>query len=246
MTNNLFKQIKIVLCNTTHQGNVGSTARAMKTMGITNLVLVAPLHNPDDHALALSANARDIIDSAVIVPTLAEALLDCQITIAMTSRRREFSHQLSTPKEITPFVLEALNNNQKIAIVFGNEAKGLTIEQQELCNKLVTIPGNPAYFSLNLAQAVQIICYELYSSYNPNIEYLKNSVELASHEDRQKLLAHLDTLLIKTDYYKNKNPDRVQRRLQKIIHKADLEREEIDLLRGILKKIEAHITPSLI
>ena len=241
MNNNLFEKIKIVLCNTTHQGNVGSTARAMKTMGITNLVLVDPLHHPDDHALALSANARDIIEHALIVPTLAEAIADCHITIAMTSRKREFSNQLYTPKEITPLIFEALNNNQKIAIVFGNEAHGLTIEQQELCNRLVTIPGNPAYFSLNLAQAVQIICYELYSSYNPNVEYLKNSVELANHDDTQKLLAHLDTILIKTDYYKNKNADRVQRRLQKIIHKANLEREDIDLLRGILKKIETNI-----
>ena len=239
--NNIFKQIKIVLCNTTHQGNIGSAARAMKTMGITKLVLVAPKHAPDDHALALSANARDIIDNAITVPTLSDALVDCHITIAMTSRHREFSNRLYTPKEITPLIFESLHNNQKIAIIFGNEAKGLTIEQQELCNKLVTIPGNPEYFSLNLAQAVQIMCYELYSTYNPNIEHLKNSIEIATHNDTQKLLEHLDNILDKVDYYKNKNAVRVQRRLQQIIHKADLERDEIDLLRGILKKIELNL-----
>ncbi len=238
---NKLQQIKIVLCNTTHQGNVGSAARAMKTMGLTQLVLVAPLAMPDDHALALSANARNVVEQAIILPNLTDALKDCHMSIAMTSRRREFSDRLYTPKEITPQIFDALHEQQKIAIVFGNEAKGLTIEQQELCNKLVTIPGNPEYFSLNLSQAVQIMCYELYSNYNPSVDHLKNPVELANHDDTQKLLAHLDQILSKIDYYKNKNSERVQRRLQKIIHKAELEREEIDLLRGILKKIEINV-----
>ena len=237
--NNLFQQIKIVLCNTTHQGNIGSAARAMKTMGLTKLILVDPKETPDDHALALSANARDIVDNAIILPTLSEAIANCHISIAMTSRRREFGNILYTPKEITPLIFDAMATNQNIAIVFGNEAKGLTIEQQELCNRLVTIPGNPEYFSLNLAQAVQIMCYELYSNYTPDINHLKNAVELANHDDTQKLLAHLDQILIKVDYYKNKNIERVRRHLQKIIHKSSLERQEIDLLRGILKKIEA-------
>ena len=160
--NKLLNNIKIVLCNTSHNGNIGSSARAMKTMGIFNLILVSPEVMPDDHSIALACNARDIIETAIITDSLDEAIGDCTLTIALTSRKRELSSHLATPKEITPEIFTTISHNEKVAIVFGAERTGLTIEQLEKCNRLVTIPGNPDYFSLNLAQAVQIICYEIY------------------------------------------------------------------------------------
>ncbi len=233
--------IKIVLCNPSHNGNIGSAARAMKTMGISQLILVSPTVTLDDHSLALASNAKDILENALILDSLDQALSDTTIAIALTSRKREFSHNLSTPKEIMPEIFSSINNNEKVAIVFGAERTGLSIEQLEKCNRMVTIPGNPEYFSLNLAQAVQIMCYEIYSNYNPSLEHLKNNITKASAIDNQGILNHLDEVLKKTNYYKHKNETRIVRHLQHIIHKANLERDEVDLIRGILRRIEQKI-----
>lgn len=237
----VLNNISIVLCDTSHQGNVGATARAMKTMGIYNLVLVNPLAPPDEHAIALSCNAADIITNAKIVNSLDIALENTVIAIAMTARRREFTHHLYTPKEIVSQIFETINNNQNIAIVFGSERSGLTISQLEKCNRLVTIPGNPDYFSLNLSQAVQIMCYEIYSNFNNSLKALKQELELASFDDNQRLLQHFDQTLQQANYYKNKNSERVIRRLQNILYKASLEREDVDMLHGMLRALNKKI-----
>lgn len=235
---NILDNIRIILCETSHNGNIGSVARAMKTMGVTNLFLVSPKVMPDDHTLALSCNARDVINNAKIVDTLDEALLGTTLAFATTSRRREFNQHLFTPKESLPDIFNAINQGQKIAIVFGAERTGLTISQLEKCNRLLTIPGNPEYFSLNLANAVQIICYEIYANHNGDLSHLKDNEKIkASFEDNQRLLTHFDDILHKIDFYKNKNNERTLRNLQHIINKSDLERDEIDLLRGILNQI---------
>ncbi|MBX9598423.1 MAG: RNA methyltransferase [Burkholderiales bacterium] len=230
--------IQIILCNTSHPGNIGSAARAMKTMGLHKLILVDPITQPDDHSLALSCNARDVVENARIVVSLDEVIASSELVIAMTGRKREFSDRLITPKAVIPEIMSAIANDAQVSIVFGNEQHGLTIEQQERCNRLVTIPGNPEYFSLNLAQAVQIMCYEIYSNYNPDLTHLINPVQKANHGDSQYLLASLDKIMQQTEYYTKKNPERIMRRLQKILHKADLEREEADLLHGIFKQIQ--------
>lgn len=232
------KNIIIILCNTSHNGNIGSAARAMKTMDIHNLVLVDPIALPDDHSLALACNAADIVKKIQIVKTLDEALIDCTIAVGMTSRKREFASHLNTPKEIVPEILDQINNHNKIAIVFGSEKNGLTIEQLEKCNRVVTIPGNPEYFSLNLAQAVQIMCYEIYSNYNPSIEPLKQIKNISSISDNQGILEHINQILIKSNFYNNKNQKQTQRRIQNILHKAQLERQDVDLIRGMLKHFE--------
>ncbi len=234
----MLDNITIVLCNTSHNGNIGAAARAMKTMGLYNLTLVAPLSPPDDHSMALACNARDVVERATIVSSLDQVLSDKQLAIALTSRKREFNDRLLSPKQITSEILNAASAKQKIAIVFGNEQHGLTIEQLEQCNRLVTIPGNPLYFSLNLAQAVQIMAYEIYSNYNPDLDHLITPIHKANLGDSAYLLNSLDQIMQQTDYYTNKNSSRVLRRLQKILHKADLEREEADLLHGILNSIK--------
>ena len=235
---NLLNNIDFILCNTSHPGNIGAAARAIKTMGLYNLTLVAPLAMPDDHSLALSSNAKDVVLNAKITENLNEAIAESHLVIALTGRKREFSDRLQSPKEILPEIFSALQTGQKVSIVFGNEQSGLTIEQLEQCNRMVSIPGNSEYFSLNLAQAVQIIAYEIYSNYAPSLSHLKNPIEKINQHDLQHLLANLDNLLVLSNYYTNKNSDRVRRRLQKILHKANLEREEADLLHGILKKLQ--------
>lgn len=225
--------IQVVLCNTSHPGNIGSAARAMKTMGLTRLVLVNPICQPDDHSLALASNAADVVLNAKIIDTLDEAIAGSYLAIGMTGRKREFTARLQTPKEITQELLSVVNTNQEVSIIFGNEQNGLTIEQLEKCNRMVTIPGNPVYFSLNLAQAVQIMCYEIYSSYNPDLTHLKDEKQQINQHDVQHLLNNFRQLIKTTPY--NKNEDLTMRRLQHIIHKAELERDEADLLHGIIK-----------
>lgn len=236
--NNTLNNITIVLCNTSHNGNIGAAARAMKTMGLYNMILVAPQVMPDDHSYALATNARDVVEKARIVDTLDEAIENTTLAYAMTSRKREFNHHLSTPFECAEELLITANNNEKVAIVFGSERSGLTIEQLEKCNRLVTIPGNPEYFSLNLAQAVQIMAYEVYRQFSGSVDYLKTTTQKSSFADNQGILSHIDKILSTTNYYKNKNIEMVQRRLQNIINKASLDREEVDLIRGMLSKFK--------
>ncbi|MCX8514829.1 MAG: RNA methyltransferase [Burkholderiales bacterium] len=228
------KNIKIVLCNTTHSGNIGTAARAMKTMDLNNLVLVSPEAVIDDFCYALATNARDVVEQASIVSTLDEALSDVTLSYALTSRKREFNHSLSTPYQATPEILSAIQDKQKVALVFGCERAGLTIEQLEKCNRLITIPGNPNYFSLNLAQAVQIVAYEIYHQANGSIEYLKTKIKRATFDDNQGILHHIDLLLSNGEYYQNKNKKLVMRRLQYILNKANLDQQEVKLIRGML------------
>ena len=232
------KNISIILCNTTHSGNIGSTARAMKTMGLYNLILVAPAVIIDDQAYALASNARDVVENIQIFTTLEEALKNTTLAYALTSRRREFNHHLFTPKECVNEIL-VTSVSEKIAIVFGSERSGLTIEQLERCNRMITIPGNPEYFSLNLAQAVQIIAYEIFSHLNGGIEHLKTeNIRKSTFADNQGILSNLDAIMQKVNYYQNKDQESTLRRLQNILHKSQLNREEVDLIRGILSKIE--------
>ncbi|MBP9743637.1 MAG: RNA methyltransferase [Burkholderiales bacterium] len=241
VNNNILNNISIVLCDTSHNGNIGAVARAMKTMGLYNLILVNPQVTIDDHSYALASNARDVIEKAAIVDSLDEALEATTLQYALSARKREFNYSLVTPFSCVPEILAIASLNQKIAIVFGCERSGLTIEQLEKCNRLVTIPGNPEYFSLNLAQAVQIMAYEIYRQLYGSVEYLKTNTEKATFADNQGILSHVDNILANTHYYKNKNRSMVQRRLQNIINKANLDRDEVDLLRGMLKMSQANI-----
>ena len=226
--------ISIVLCNTTHNGNIGSSARAMKTMGLSNLILVSPDCHVDEYAYALASNARDVIENALILDSLEEALANTTVSYALTSRKREFNHHISNPELSVKEMLIHANQNEKIAIVFGCERAGLTISQLEKCNRLITIPGNPDYLSLNLSQAVQIISYEIYKHFNGSIEHLKTPTKKATFADNQGVLLQIEHVLSSTDYYQHKNKKMVDRRLQNIINKANLNREEVDLIRGML------------
>lgn len=234
----VLKNVCIVLCNTSHSGNIGSTARAIKTMGITNLILVSPVVEIDEVAYSLASNAKDILEQAVIVDTLEEAIQDSSLALALTARKREFNQNLYTPREIIPEVINHISQNHKVSIVFGSEKSGLTINQLEKCNRLVTIPANPVYSSLNLAQAVQIICYELYSQINTGLPSLKDTPDVATLSQIEGVIASLNNLLSNKKFFTENSMDITKRRLRNIIYKANLTQKEVHLLRGIFKHLE--------
>ena len=155
----LLNEVRIVLVNTSHTGNIGSAARAMKTMGISKLYLVDPVNQIDSHASALAAGATDVLGNAVVVDTLAEAIADCSLVIGTSARSRTLSWPMVEPRECgEKLINEAVNG--PVALVFGRENSGLTNEELQMCHYHVCIPANPEYSSLNLAMAVQTLCYE--------------------------------------------------------------------------------------
>lgn len=230
--------IRVVLSRPSHPGNIGSAARAMKTMGLTKLYLVNPKCFPDIEATTLAAGAADVLCEAVVVPTLADALSDVSLACGLTSRRRELTVPLLTPRDIAPELIAWARDNESVAIVLGSETAGLSIEEVEQCNRLVTIPGNPQYFSLNLAMAVQVISYELFSHLDVDIDYLRPAGEWATSKQMEGFYAHLSQTLESMSYYHRRNSKRLMRRMRTLFQRAHLLREEVDILRGFLKQIQ--------
>ena len=232
------KNIRVVLARPSHPGNIGSAARAMKTMGLTRLYLVEPKAFPHEEANVLASGAVDVVENATVVSSLAEALADVSVACALTSRRRELSTPLSTPRETAPELMARARDGEQVALVFGNETFGLSIDEVEQCNRLVTVPGNPDYFSLNLAMAVQVMTYELFSHTGVNVDYLKPDGNSATQGEVDGMVDHLDATLEDIGYYRRRNSERMIRRLRTMFHRAGLLREEIDILRGFYKQAQ--------
>ncbi|WP_434779788.1 RNA methyltransferase [Neisseria sp. Ec49-e6-T10] len=255
------QNISIVLCRTSHPANIGAAARAMKTMGLTKLTLVSPnlmvtpmtehphVFRPEDpsaftlpeESFILASGAKDVLEEAIIVSSLADAIKDCTLCCALTSRKRELTASLQTPREAMPELLQAAQNDQKVALVFGNETFGLSIEEVTQCNRLITINGNPDYFSLNLAQAVQVISYELMSQVDLDMDYLKQETDLATREQVQGLIGHMQDTMNQLNFFERRNAERLMRRMHSLFDRADISKEEIDILRGFFKTIEKKI-----
>lgn len=229
--------IRIVLARPSHPGNIGSAARAMKTMGQTRLYLVAPQEFPSPTADALASGAVDVLERATVVETLPEALADVTVAVALTSRRRELTAPLEVPREAAPDLIARARAGEQIALVFGNETFGLSIDEVEHCNRLVTIPGNPDYFSLNLAMAVQVMSYELFSHVGVGVDYLRAEGTAATREEVDGLCDHLDRTMAHIGYYRRRNGDRLIRRMRAVFNRAALQREEVDILRGFCKQV---------
>ncbi|OYY95666.1 MAG: tRNA (cytosine(32)/uridine(32)-2'-O)-methyltransferase TrmJ, partial [Methylophilales bacterium 16-45-7] len=191
MTQAIFNRIRIVLCQTSHPGNIGSTARAMKTMGLSRLYLVRPKLFPNSEANALAVNAGDVLDTAVVTQTLEEAIADCQLVIGVSGKQRSLSQQVFTVREAAADVTNMAAHHE-VALVFGTEMSGLSNEEADRCHLLATIPANPEYTSLNLAQAVQIMCYELRMAITSGeLHYQEKPAELASQEDLERFYEHM-------------------------------------------------------
>lgn len=256
--------IHIILCRTSHPANIGAAARAMKTMGLQRLTLVAPnliatpmtatppIFNPDcpdtfrlpEESRILASGAADILDNCRIVADLHLALADSVLSCSLTSRRRELSAPLQTPRQLTPELLQAAQNGLQVALVFGNETNGLSIDEVNACNRLMTINGNPDYFSLNLAQAVQVVCYELFSQTDQPMTHLQQDDTPASHRQVQGMIEHLHQTMHDIDFFRHRNSGRMMRRMNALFNRAAPTREDIDILRGFFKRIQQKIPNS--
>jgi tRNA/rRNA methyltransferase len=240
----LFKRLRFVLMETSHPGNVGAVARAMKTMGFSELVLINPRY-PDvlrhEEAIAFASGAQDILANARIVTHPQQALDDCQFVAAVSARLREFSPPVMAPRD---FAAEAATQSDaRMAIVFGSERYGLPNELVVNCNALINIPANPLYSSLNLAQAVQLLAYEcrLVADALPapagNHGEIGFRGALASAQEREGMYAHLEQALIAIDFLDPASPKKLMPRLKRLFSRAELETEEVNIFRGIAKKI---------
>ena len=228
---------RVVLVGTQHPGNIGSAARAMKTMGLRQLALVAPQRFPDPEAFALAAGAADVLDEASIHATLADALADCRLVIATTARQRSVPMPELAPAEAAAQLLSAAATGP-VALVFGRERTGLENDELQLCHAAVCIPANPGYSSLNLAAAVQVLCYEWRMAWlasQPRPAVPRGDAEPpATHAQMEGFFEHLGRFLAEIDFHKGKEPDVVTQRLRRLFLRAAPDDRELRILRGIL------------
>jgi tRNA/rRNA methyltransferase len=227
--------VRIVLCDTSHPGNIGAAARAMKTMGLAALHLVRPQRFPDPEAVWRAARAADVLGDAQVHATLDEALADVAFSIACSARTREIAVPALECRDAALRAIEVARA-QPIAFVFGNETSGLTTEDVNKCKLLAWIPANPAYSSLNLAAAVQVFAYELRMAAGVPA-HRERPPALASHEEIEGLYAHLQQVMCDTGFMNPDHPRRLMPRLRRLFARTGLEPEEVNILRGILKAL---------
>lgn len=238
---NILDNIRIVLVQTSHPGNIGAVARAMKTMSMQNLYLVQPKSFPDEVATARAKQAEDILTKAVVTPTLAEAIADCCLVLGTSARPRNLVWPTLNVNEAAQPILQQARQNQ-VAIVFGRERTGLTNEEIQLCHYQLNIPANPDYSSLNLAAAVQVVVYEIYQQLISQtiVPVLNNQQEqdLANMAELAGFYAHLEQVLIQIGYLDPAQPGQIMPRLQRLYNRARLDKVEINIMRGILTAMQ--------
>jgi len=223
---------RIVLVRPSHPGNIGAVARAMKTMGLTDLALVSPRKFPDDEAYALSTHAKNILDNARIVNSIEDALENITYVYATSANDRELSLPVYTPKSAgEKIVFDTLHNIHRTAILFGPESHGLSNEDLALVHGFIQIPTSKEYHSLNLAQAVQIIAYEIFVSFNED-----NA--LSDSKEMQSFYRHLEKILTKIKYLDPENPRQLMQKCRGMFNRTHLKKNELQILRGILKGID--------
>ena len=238
-SDNLLNSVKVVLVGTTHPGNIGATARAMKNMGILDLALVEPKEFPSDVATFRSKAAKDILEKASVHISLEEAISECELVVGTSARGRTVPWPVLNPREAAEEMHKS-SLNGKVAIVFGREDRGLTNEELGLCNFHVHIPSDPEYSSLNLSQAVQILAYEIRLSYlqdrNVNEEYW--DVELANNEQTERLINHMDELMQEVDFYDVENPRKLLVRVRRFFKRSKIDVMEANIFRGLFATIQ--------
>lgn len=230
--------IRIVLVATSHPGNIGSTARAMKTMGLNSLYLVNPKSFPDYKAKEMAAGADDVLESAVVTDTLEDALVGCQLILGTSARPRGISLPGLLPASSAELISQQADNTQ-VAILFGREHAGLTNEELLKCHYHINIPSNPEYSSLNLAQAVQIIAYELRMNLlSPKATVSSRTDEYATADEIEQFYEHLKEVFIEIQFLKAANPRRLMQRVRRLFNRVMLEKMEVSILRGMLSQVQ--------
>lgn len=251
----LLSQVRLVMVNTTLPANIGSALRAMKTMGLQRLVLVAPKHFPHPDIDALAAGAQDLIAQIEVVDTLEQAIADCHVVMGTSARSRTIPWPLLDVRPAAETAVQSIQQQQHIAIMFGREDRGLTNEELALANFHVTIPVNPAYGVLNVAQAIQIICYELRmaaaaavsapahrdaAAQMPVVATRMDWDEpLVTQQQMQAFYPHLEQMLHEIEFLDPNNPRLLPLRLRRLFGRIQLDRMEYHLLRGIFSRVQA-------
>jgi len=232
------KNIRVVLCETAHPGNIGAAARALKTMGLGQLVLVAPVRYPDPQADWLAVGAADVLARACVCATLDEALSGSAFTVACTARPREVAVPMVAAREAAERVVEVARS-QSVALVFGNEKYGLTAADVSKCQLLATIPADPKFSSLNVAAAVQVLAYELrLAAFGATVRDRSGKPpEHATYEEIEHFYEHLEKSLLDTGFLNPRNPKKLMARLRRLFGRAHLEQEEVNILRGVVKTL---------
>ncbi len=239
----ILDSFRIVLVEPQHPGNIGAAARAMKAMGLSNLVLVAPRSFPHADATARAAGADDVLQRAQSVNSLAQAVADCQLVIGASARPRRLNWQNMNPRAAAEEASAvAYKMNGQTALVFGRERSGLTNGELDICHRHLMIPANPDYASLNLAAAVQVVCYELRMAAlgtKAGAEtYMGEGDTLARTEDIEGFYTHLKDVLVAGEFLDPEQPKLLMRRLRRLFNRTQLESTEVNILRGILTALD--------
>jgi TrmH family RNA methyltransferase len=227
--------VRIVLIDPSHPGNIGSVARAMKNMGLSDLCLVRPRAFPHAEANALAAGADDVLTQAKVVSSVAEAIADCAFVAGTTSRPRSLHWEFVTPRDVAERIV-ALPSGTGTALLFGSERYGLSNEDLEYCSLLVRIPANPEYCSLNLAMSVQLLSYELLLAREQPRSQVQWEQPLAASAELEHFYAHLQAVLGEIDFADRSG--HLLERLRRLFNRAQLDRNELNILRGILSAVQ--------
>jgi len=237
---NTLANIRIVLIQTSHPGNIGSAARAMKTMGLSELYLVNPKSFPDDQAVTMSSNAVDVLDNATVVDSVQDALAGCHLVVGTSARHeRTLAWDVLKPRECSQKLIKQAKTGG-VAILFGRENSGLTNDELALCHYLVHIPTNPDYSSLNLASAVQILSYECrVASQTDDKKAVKDeSEEVVTADVMEGYYKHLETAMIGSGFLDPENPKHLMTRLRRLYGRVKVTPSELNILRGMLSAFQ--------
>ncbi len=240
----MLERVKVVLVGTTHSGNIGSAARAMKVMGLSQMVLVDPQCQVDAQAIALAAGASEIALNAQIYPTLEAAVADCGLVVGTSARSRTLEWPMLEPRECGEKLISEAKQHI-VAMVFGRERTGLTNDELQLCHYHVCVPANPEYSSLNLAMAVQLVSYEVRMAYLALQQSSQSSTlqeEYPRHQELERFYAHLEQVIMQTEFISAQQPGQVMNKLRRMFTRARPEAQEINILRGILTSVQKSIS----
>jgi tRNA (cytidine32/uridine32-2'-O)-methyltransferase len=231
----LLPRIRIVLVEPQHPGNIGAAARAMKTMGLHDLALVRPQKFPHKDATDMAVGAADLLDRAAVFTDLRQAVAECAYVVGSSARLRSLPHNTTTPRELAPRLARDVAG--RVAVVFGPERVGLSNDDLELCHELVTVPADPEFRVLNLASAVQILCYELRLADGPVLPAAPER-QPVKQEEMELFYEHLERVLVAIGFLNPEHPRQLMRRLKRMYARAAPDENEMNILRGILAAIE--------
>lgn len=230
--------IRIVLMETSHPGNIGAVARAMKNMGLRELHLVKPREFPHPEAVARASGADDLLDRAVVHADMQTAVADCGLVIGTSARQRHIPFTAIEPRECAQLAVNKAREGNAVALVFGTERTGLTNTELALCGHLVTIPTSDVYSSLNIAMAVQIIAYELRLATREAVPTTEREEPLASQLDMERFYQHLETVFAGTQFRDHTSSGHLMSRVRRLFNRAQVDQNEMRILRGILTAVQ--------